>query len=659
MLGAGLVEIPPVPYQDPAAVVLSDPQVPESKRFCSSCGEKVGRSRDGVRLGRAEGFCATCGTGFSFAPKLAAGDLVGGQYEVLGCLAHGGLGWIYLARDRNVNDRWVVLKGLLDSGDADAMAAAVAERRFLATVEHPNIVKIYNFVQHAGAGYIVMEYVGGRSLKDLRLEARHKGGALALPQVLAYGLEVLRAFGYLHAQGLLYCDFKPDNVIQTEEQLKLIDLGGVIGADDEDSPVYGTVGYQAPEIAEMGPSACSDLYTVGRTLAVLSFDFEGYTGRYRDSLPERDGVPVLAAHESFDRLLRRATDPIPERRYQSAEEMAEQITGVLREVLAAGDGQPRPGMSTLFGPEPRVIKPDAPDADDPAVLAAALPVPLIDTTDPAAPYLSGLAALAPRQIIQALDGLPVRSVETDLARARAHIDAGDLDAAWHALDALDDTGDWRAGWYRGIARLRGGEPQEARRLFDEVYGLLAGEAAPKLALAACAQAGADPETAVRCYAMVWRTDRSFLGAAFGLARAYLARGEWRPAVDVLESVPVTSSHYVEARLAAVRTRLRGGADLNHDDIVVAAGQLEDLELDPRSFAGHAIQVLDAALDRLVSSPAGAVPGAPPLLGAEVTERGIGFALERLYRALARLAPDGRERVAMVDRANAARPHTLI
>ena len=51
-----------------------------------------------------------------------------GQYEVLGCLAFGGLGWIYLARDRNVSDRWVVLKGLLNTGDADAMAAAVSER---------------------------------------------------------------------------------------------------------------------------------------------------------------------------------------------------------------------------------------------------------------------------------------------------------------------------------------------------------------------------------------------------------------------------------------------------------------------------------------------------------------------------------------------------
>jgi len=100
------------------------------------------------------------------------------EYEVLGCLAHGGLGWIYLASDRNISDRWVVLKGLLDAGDADATAAAVAERRFLATIEHPNSSRSTTPSGHpdrrsgTSVGYIVMEYVGGRSLKDLVLARR-------------------------------------------------------------------------------------------------------------------------------------------------------------------------------------------------------------------------------------------------------------------------------------------------------------------------------------------------------------------------------------------------------------------------------------------------------------------------------------------------------
>ena len=359
-LGAGLVDIPPVPYRDPASAVLTDPQVPEAKRYCSNCDQPVGRGRDG-HPGLAEGFCRNCGTRFSFSPKLEPGDLVAGQYEVLGCLAHGGLGWIYLARDHNVSDRWVVLKGLLDTGDADAMAAAVAERQFLAEVEHPNIVRIYNFVQHADrrtgemAGYIVMEYVGGKSLKQILADARQAGGSVPVAHALAYAIEVLPALGYLHDRGMVYCDFKPDNVIQTEEQLKLIDMGGVRRIDSDEA-IYGTVGYQAPEIEADGPSPSSDLYTVGRALAVLTFEFRGFQGTYKYSLP--DGVPLLGEQESFARLLRRATHTEPGRRFGSAGEMAEQLTGVLREVLAVADRVPRPSFSTLFSPEVQAIGTD-------------------------------------------------------------------------------------------------------------------------------------------------------------------------------------------------------------------------------------------------------------------------------------------------------------
>ncbi len=265
-LGANLVAVPPVPLRDPASAVMKNPQVPESHRFCGKCGEPVGRGRDG-KPGRVEGFCPRDRTKFSFRPKLNPGELVDDRYEILGALAHGGLGWIYLARDRNISqsgaDRWVVLKGLINAGDPDALAAAVAERRFLVEVDHPNIVKIHDFAEHPDpdtgelVGYIVMEYVGGRSLKDLAL--KHVGpdgrrAPLPLEQVLAYGIEVLPALGYLHDRGLLFCDFKPDNVIHAEEQLKVIDLGAVRRIDDQTSPLWGTPGYQAPELATLGAS---------------------------------------------------------------------------------------------------------------------------------------------------------------------------------------------------------------------------------------------------------------------------------------------------------------------------------------------------------------------------------------------------------------------
>ncbi|MET9696217.1 tetratricopeptide repeat protein [Streptomyces sp. NPDC006529] len=363
-LGAGLVSVPEVPRPDPSASVLANPEVPERKRFCSKsdCGAQVGRAR-GDRPGRTEGFCTKCGHPYSFVPKLASGDVVHGQYEVAGCLAHGGLGWVYLAVDRAVSDRWVVLKGLLDTGDQDAMAAAISERRFLAEIEHSNIVRIYNFVEHLDQrtgsldGYIVMEYVGGKSLKEIANERRQADGRrdpLPVEQACAYGIEALEALGHLHSRNLLYCDFKVDNAIQQADQLKLIDMGAVRRMDDDESAIYGTTGYQAPEVAELGPSVASDLYTVARTLAVLTFDFQGYTTVFVDSLPDPDHIEVFRRYESFYRLLVRATDPDPGRRFASAQEMADQLTGVLREVVALQTGRPRPQLSTLFGPELRV-----------------------------------------------------------------------------------------------------------------------------------------------------------------------------------------------------------------------------------------------------------------------------------------------------------------
>ncbi|WP_203186279.1 tetratricopeptide repeat protein [Streptomyces pratensis] len=363
-LGAGLVLVPDVPRPDPQTAVMENPEVPERKRFCSrsDCGAPVGRSR-GERPGRTEGFCTKCGHPYSFVPKLRGGDVVHGQYEVAGCLAHGGLGWVYLAVDRAVSDRWVVLKGLLDTGDQDAMAAAISERRFLAEIEHSNIVRIYNFVEHLDQrtgsldGYIVMEYVGGKSLKEIANERRTPAGKrdpLPVEQACAFGIEALEALGHLHSRNLLYCDFKVDNAIQTEDQLKLIDMGAVRRMDDDQSAIYGTVGYQAPEVAEAGPSVASDLYTVARTLAVLTFDFQGYTNVFVDSLPDPDNMDVFRRYESFYRLLVRATDPDPARRFSSATEMAEQLTGVLREVVALQTGRPRPALSTLFGVEMRV-----------------------------------------------------------------------------------------------------------------------------------------------------------------------------------------------------------------------------------------------------------------------------------------------------------------
>jgi serine/threonine-protein kinase PknG len=695
LLGAGLVEVPPVPYRDPATAILAHPEVPGQNRICSSCGGPVGRARDG-RPGRPEGFCPSCGARFSFTPKLVSGDVVSGQYEVLGCLAHGGLGWIYLAKDHNVSDRWVVLKGLLDSGDAEAMAAALAERQFLARVEHPNIVKIYNFVQHPDpatqvpVGYIVMEYVGGQSLRDMMLARRRADGRaepLPLGQAIAYALEALRALGYLHSLGLVYCDFKPDNVIQSEEQLKLIDLGGVRRLDDDTSAIYGTVGYQAPEIAADGPSVSSDLYTVARALAVLTFDLRGYTGRYATRLPDRAEVPLLTRYESYDRLLRRATDPDPGRRFGSAADMAEQLTGVLREVLADEDGRPRPAVSGIFGPEVPAAGADAAGAlavlpgtyspPDPGVAAAGLPVPLVDTADPAAGFLAGLGAQRPADLAVLLTRPPVPSPEVTLRLARAYIEMADWDRAGQVLDeAAAEVGDWRVDWYRALAELARGRP--ASETFDAIYGLLPGEAAPKLALALAAELRGDLPAAARYYEMVWATDQSYASAAFGLARVRLALGERRAALRALDAVPASSARYVQAQVAGIAARIRGRTadEMDPADLFEAGSRLEALGLDAERSKQLEAEVLEAALASLhrpaglrasangsragvPAGPGGAVGPPGRILGLELSERQVRIGLERAYRTLAHLTQNAEDRIALVERANSVRPRTLL
>ncbi len=723
-LGAGLVVVPPVPALDPSTAILANPVVPENRRYCGNCGQLVGQSRDG-RPGLTEGFCSNCRHRYSFTPKLVRGELVAGQYEVLGCLAHGGLGWIYLAKDRHLNDKWVVLKGLLNTGDADALAAAEAEGRFLAQLDHPNIVRIYNFVQHASqrdgetAGYIVMDYVGGKSLKQIRLDARQRGEAVPLAHALAYALEILPAFGYLHDRGLVYCDFKPDNIIQSEEQLKLIDMGGVRYIND-DGPIYGTVGYQAPEIETEGPSPSSDLYTVGRTLAVLTFDFAGFQGQNKFRLP--DNEPLLLQQESYARLLRRATHRHPARRFQSAEEMAEQLTGVLREVLSTADGQPRPAFSGLFSPELRAIGTDLSPAPAPgngagtqngaaapngngtqngkgtgngvfavkpppaAEVIAGLPAPLADGSDPAAGYLATLAGLEPAQQAQALlgavtgdAGVPpgvAESTETRLALVRALIGTGDLPAAKAALAELSSSAasDWRVAWYSGLCELASGQPDRAGAAFSAVYDELPGEIAPKLALAFAAEASGDLPAARHYFQLVWTVDRSYVSAGFGTARAYLASGDRISAIAAVAAVPETSSHHAAAQVAAVRLLVAGGAGLSGADLHQADQRLGRLSLDENDPRRHqlAVEILRAALDWVTAPPAALHPGGTPvgrtpgngaqpvterILGCEPNERALRFGLERGYRALATLIPE--RRVELVDMANSVRPRTWI
>ncbi|GAB98402.1 serine/threonine protein kinase PknG, partial [Kineosphaera limosa NBRC 100340] len=546
-LGAGLTSVPTAPALDPADAVMTDPVVPEDRRFCPSCGAPVGRG-SGDAPGRTEGYCSQCRNPYSFTPKLSPGDLVGGQYEVVGCLAHGGLGWIYLARDKNVSDRWVVLKGLLNAGDADALAAAVAEQRFLAQVEHPLIVEVYNVVTQEGAAYTVMEYVGGHSLKEL-LKDRMAANAgrydpLPVPYALAFVLEILPAFAYLHDLGLLYCDFKPDNLLQVGESVKLIDLGGVRRIDDLDSPIYGTVGYQAPEIAELGPSVASDIFTIGRTLAVLTNEFRGYQSRYATTLPPTSNMPAFARHDAFYRLVAKCCAPDPADRFQTIEELRGQLYGVLRQVVADQRGSGAAGQtipSTLF---------EAPVATGDSLGWWELPALRVDEHDPMIGWLQTIQESDPQRRDRELAQAPDQSAEVLLERARTALYAGNHEQVAQHTDAVlaADPWDWRAVWLMGLDALSRDDHTAAAAAFGTVYEQIPGELAPRLALALTRELSGESEAAERDYLVCLRTDGAYASvASFGLARLRSARRDIRGAITALDLVPPASAAFGRAR----------------------------------------------------------------------------------------------------------------
>jgi serine/threonine-protein kinase PknG len=673
-LGGGLVEVPRVPERDPLAALMTNPVVAEAKRFCWNCGKPVGRSSSEGRA-LSEGWCPHCGSSYSFLPQLITGDVVADQYEIKGCIAHGGLGWIYLAFDSNVNDRPVVLKGLVHSGDAEAQAIAMAERQFLAEVTHPAIVKIFNFVEHDDkhgdpVGYIVMEYIGGTSLKQ------SKGTKLPVAQAIAYMLEILPALSYLHSIGLVYNDLKPENIMITEEQLKLIDLGAVSRINSY-GYLYGTPGYQAPEIVKTGPTIATDIYTVGRTLAALTLKLPTRDGRYVDGLPDSD--PVLAQYDSFGRLLQRAIDPDPRRRFVSADEMSGQLLGVLREVVAKDSGLPRPGLSTVFSPSRSTFGIDLLVAHTDVYLdgrvhsekltaqeiVKALPVPLVDPLDVGAAVLSANVLSQPVQTLDSLraarhgsldsEGIDLsESFELPLMEVRALLDLGDVAKANRKLDDLSDRVGWRwrLVWFRAVAALLSADHDSATKYFTEVLDTLPGELAPKLALAATAEL-AGSTTDLTFYKTAWNTDNGVISAGFGLARAQSAKGERAAAVDTLDQVPATSRHFTTARLTSAVTLLSGrsGTEITEAQIRDSARRVEALpDTEPRVLQIRAL-VLGTAMDWLADNTA----STNHILGFPFTEHGLQLGVEAALRGLARVAPTQAHRYALVDLANSVRP----
>ncbi|MEU0004359.1 tetratricopeptide repeat protein [Streptomyces sp. NPDC006314] len=513
----GLVVLPDVPVPDD--VLVADPRPPAGGRRCGAngCTMTIGVGYGG-QPARATGRCPRCGTPYSLLPQLHPGDVVADHYKVLGCLTHGGNGWIYLAEDTRADGHRVVLKGQINPHDALARRNAVEERRSLTDLHHPDIVRLITYADHGApgrppTGYLVMDYIGGRSLQQL-FDAddaeRVFHGRPRLDHVLTYGCKILGALQYMHERGLLYCDMKPANVVHFGRAIKVVDLGAVRAIGDRASAYVYTPGFAPPkeEIDRRGWHVDSDLYTVGMTLEALA----------RGTEPARG-----LASDSFRRLVDRATHAEVRARFRSAAEMSRQLWEVLREFRSLQFGEQLPESSTRFratgasldaglgaipgldhwtarpGEQLAGLDVSSPSA---AEVAGALPEPVPDPADGAALLLDTFPPDAPDRVARQWSresrlGTP----ETALWLCRAYLRRGEQDEAesW-LIEAETQLGeratahDWRIAWHYGVLHLSKGEVARAGDRFDAVYSALPGEYVPKLALGYCVEHGTDDGT---------------------------------------------------------------------------------------------------------------------------------------------------------------------
>jgi len=232
-----------------------------------------------------------------------------GHYDVVSRLGSGGMGVVYLARDTRL-DRRVAIKVLPDGSVADERARTRFRReaQALSRLNHPNIATIYDFDQHDGRDFLVMEYIEGQSLRDVGVDP------LPPAEVVRLGTQLAEALAAAHSAGVVHLDLKPGNLMRTPDgRLKVLDFGiaRLHAIDSADGTTHtllrdgdtgtaangaGSPPYMAPEQVAAGPvDGRTDIYAAGATLYELA------TGRRLFTEPRGAAL--------YDSILRAKPDP--------------------------------------------------------------------------------------------------------------------------------------------------------------------------------------------------------------------------------------------------------------------------------------------------------------------------------------------------------------
>ena len=270
-----------------------------------------------------------------------------GSYEIVSPLGAGGMGEVYKARDTRL-DRFVALKVLAAHLAASPQARERFEReaKIVSQLSHPHVCALFDVGHENGTDFLVMELLEGEALSD-----RLGRGPLPFSDVLRHGIDIADALDRAHVAGIVHRDLKPANVMLTKSGVKLLDFGlakamevaapkGDIGdgltASAEASltaegALIGTLRYMSPEqVAGKAADARSDIFALGAVLYEMATGRRPFGGDSRAALasailssePEALSATIPQAPGAFDRLVRTCLAKAPERRWQSARDVA-------------------------------------------------------------------------------------------------------------------------------------------------------------------------------------------------------------------------------------------------------------------------------------------------------------------------------------------------
>ena len=294
------------------------------------------------------------------------------HYEILETLGQGGMGFVYKARDTQL-DRLVAVKVLTPDtvANSERKLRFVQEAKAASALNHPNIVTIYNIGHEDGVDFIAMEYIDGRTLD----KAIPRGG-LKTAELLKYGIQIADALARAHSAGIVHRDLKPGNIMITGDgQVKLVDFGLAKLSDlheasdseltrsaspeTEEGRILGTVCYMSPEQAEARKAdARSDIFSVGAVLYEMATGKRAFLGRSKIStlaaILQSDPKPAAELRSGMPRELARIIERClrkdPAWRFQSALDLKISLADLLHEVEA---GPPDSAPAALVAPPKR------------------------------------------------------------------------------------------------------------------------------------------------------------------------------------------------------------------------------------------------------------------------------------------------------------------